>query len=592
MWYLSDLGRLNRERSAVEALEAANDWLDGVHWQLDGSSMIIDADIVLSEDQRYAVSLRFPEHYPSVPPSVRPREPERWSSHQYGGTGDLCLELGPDNWHPDIHDASHMLTSTHRLLTLEADHAEDRAVDIPSRHQLTDGQRFRAEVFRWVLTPAAREALDALPGESAVRAEFYVMYHEHALTAFVRRIDRPGMEPWTDPDLPVDLKRLGRPAESLVLTGPLGALTLATMSNSATATQLLEDYLPPAGDNESAPDPNDIEFVVVHGAGSDWQAWMRWQRGEKVSACSTIDVDVAPPGARLGHETETLNGTTVAIVGLGSAGSKIATSLARSGVGRFVFLDDDLLHPCNLVRHDSDWFGVGQHKVDAVADRLAFINPAVDVVRRKHRLSGQESTTSAASALAALGKADLIIDATASSAVFNLCAHVARHSKTSLLWLEIYAGGIGGLVARARHGKDPEPFTLRDAINEVAGRIATEKGAMPPDTLGDYAAADEEAIIIASDADVATIAGVATQMALDALLGREPSQYPYPAYLIGLARGWVFDQPLQTMPIECTSPVDWSTVVRTDKATREEAAAFFFKLLEAQSRDADAAPSD
>ena len=594
MWFLNDLGRLNREKAVVETLDETSIWLDGVQWQLDRSDMIINAEIVLADDKRFAVSLRFPDLYPSVPPSVRPREPELWSTHQYGVIGDLCLELGPDNWHPDSHTAADMLRSTYRLLTLEADHDADSAVEIPSRHQLTDGQVQRSQAFRWVLTPSARDALGSIPNGTTARCEMYLMYHEEVFTVFVVRIEQLNGEDWIDVGIPVGLKRLGRTAKAVVIGGQQGALRMAGLGEAAEVTALLAQHTIPAPKDEiEDANVDKIEFVIVNGLGDQWYAYMRWHDCERISVYSTLNADVAPPDIRLGFDREALGGVKVAIVGLGSAGSKIATSLARAGVGHFVLLDDDLLHPCNLVRHDSDWFEVGQHKVDAVADRLMLINPNANVIRRKHRLNGQESTASAAGALTALGQADVIIDATANPTVFSLCAHVARHSKKSLVWLEIYAGGIGGLVARARPDKDAEPFTLREAINASATDIATTQGVEPPDGAGDYGAVDAgDNVVIASDADVTIIAGIATQMALDTLLAREPSHYPYPAYLVGLSRGWIFEQPFHTIPIACTAPVDWSTIVDTDKATRTQAAAFIVQLLEEQAAHAETATSN
>lgn len=591
MWFLRDLGRLNRERAVVQTLDETSIWLDGVQWQLESPNIIINADIVLADDQRFAVCLRFPDLYPSLPPSVQPREPERWSDHQYGAAGELCLELGPDNWHPDSHTAADMLRSTYRLLTLETDHDVDSAVEIPSRHQLTDGQVQRSQFFRWVVTPSARDALDAVPDGATARCEMYLMLHDYVLTVFVKRIERPDGEDWIDVDIPLELKRLGRTEMALVVGGQQGPVTTAGLGEAAAVTALLAERTIPAPKDE-AEDANvdKIEFVIVKGVGGQWRAYMRWRDSEKISIFSTLNTNVAPLDVRLGYDSEVISSLKVAVVGLGSAGSKIATSLARAGVGHFVLLDDDLLHPCNLVRHDCDWFDVGQHKVDAVADRLMLINPNVKVDRRRHRLSGQESTTVAAGALAAIGQADVIIDATANPAVFSLCAHVARHLKKSLVWLEIYAGGIGGLVARARPDKDAEPFTLREAINAAATNIAAAQGVEPPDGAGDYGALDaDENVVIASDADVTTIAGITTQIALDTLLAREPSQYPYPAYLVGLSRGWIFEQPFHTIPVECTATVDWSTIVNTDKATQTEATAFIVQLLEEQTAHADTA---
>lgn len=589
MWFLRDLGRLNRERVAIAELEQARSWLDGVQWHFDGPNLVIDADIVLDTDKRHSIRLRFPEHYPSVLPSVRLQEPETVSSHQYGPSGDLCLELGPDNWHPESHTAAHMLESTYRLLTLEADHEVDAEIEIPSRHALTEGQVQRSQFFRWVVTPSARAALNALPAGQSFRCDVYTMFHENALTIFLQRIERVDADDWHDPDVPVGLKRLGRCASGAIVTAEQGALTLASLDRPATIKAVLQDPpVPPTQEENGNNDLDAIEYVFLKGFGGAWQAHWRWVNSGKVSGCSTLETDTAPAPERHGLDAERLNDVTVAIVGLGSAGSKIATSLARSGVRQFVLMDDDLLHPANLVRHDGDWFGVGQHKVDAVADRLSLINPSVEVNRRKHRLQGQESSTAAASALSALGNADLIIDATADPGVFNLCAHVARHSKTPLLWLEIYAGGIGGLVARARPEREAEPFTLRAAINSAANEIADQKGAEPPEGTIDYGAMDnEDRIVIASDADVTTIAGQATQLALDTVLDRDPSHFRHPAYLVGFAKSWIFEQAFHTIPIDCSAPVDWSTVVKTDEATRDDAAAFIVKLLEEHASDAD-----
>lgn len=589
MWFLADLGRLNRERGAIAELEQARSWLDGVHWRLDGPNLVIDADIVLDTGKRHSIRLRFPEHYPSVLPSVRLREPARVSSHQYGAGGDLCLELGPDNWHPESHTAAHMLESTYRLLTLEADHEVDATVEIPSRHALTPGQVQRTQFLRWVMTPAVRAALDALPAGQSFRCYVYTMFRENAFTVFLQRIELVDADDWHDPDVPVGLKRLGRCANGAIVTTQQGPLILATLDQPTTITALLQDPpVPPTQEEDGNNDLDAIQYVFLKGVGGAWQAHWRWVDGETVSRCSTLETDTAPARERHGLDANRLNDITIAIVGLGSAGSKIATSLARSGIRQFVLLDDDLLHPANLVRHDSDWTSVGQHKVDAVADRLALVNPLVQVNRRKHRLQGQEASTAAASALSALGSADLIVDATANPGVFNLCAHVARHSKTPLLWLEIYAGGIGGLVARARPDKEAEPFTLRAAINLAANEIAEQKGVEPPEGSIDYGAVDdEERIVIASDADVTTIAGHAAQLALDTVLDRDPSHFHHPAYLLGFARNWIFEQAFHTIPVDCSASVDWSTVVKTDEPTRDDAAAFIIKLLKEHASDVD-----
>ena len=590
MWFLNDPGRLQRERDAVDKLQQQYSWLDGVHWALDPQGMFIDCIIVLSDEARYPVRLRFPDLYPSAVPSARPREKERWSDHQYGSGGDLCLELGPDNWHPDYHLAANMLESTHNLLVLEAEHEQDESVDIPSRHELTDGQRLRTSTCRFVLTPEAEAALNALPAESASRCHIDMMYHDTVVTAFLSRIEIPDTDDWIDPNLPTDLKRLGSRIDGAVVTKKLGALQTAPLFLDNGLKQFVSESTLPTPKDEGADESSDsIQFLAVRTFGiSLWQLYWQYRTSNKVTAFTTVRVDTVDSALRLGTDYEALTDTTVAVVGSGSAGSKIASMLARAGVGNFVLVDDDLLHPSNLVRHDSDWFHVGQHKVDAVADRLKFINDKIKITRRKHRLGGQEAPTAAASALAAIGGANIIIDATANPVVFNLCAHVARQSQTPLLWLEVYAGGIGGLVARARPNKDAEPFTLREAINTSAREIARNKGVDPPESIAQYTAAGtDEQILIATDADVTVIAACAAQMTQDALLAREPSAYPHPAYLFGFSRSWIFEQPYHVHAMSCSADTSWSTAVPTDDTTRNESAEFIKKLLEEAIADDD-----
>ena len=70
---------------------------------------------------------------------------------------------------------------------------------------------------------------------------------------------------------------------------------------------------------------------------------------------------------------------TVALVGCGSMGSKIAVALARAGVGHFLLVDDDILLPENLVRHDLDWREIGTHKAASLSRRIQLVNPGPPV---------------------------------------------------------------------------------------------------------------------------------------------------------------------------------------------------------------------
>ncbi len=136
---------------------------------------------------------------------------------------------------------------------------------------------------------------------------------------------------------------------------------------------------------------------------------------------------------RLDEKHAKLASRRVGIVGCGSLGSKVAVSLARSGVGKFLLIDDDILLPDNLVRNDLDWREVGTHKADSVAVKIQLVNPMAERAVRKHRLGGQEASGSVETLIEHLGTCDLIIDATADPAVFNYLSAAVAASKGWLM---------------------------------------------------------------------------------------------------------------------------------------------------------------
>ncbi|HVU10647.1 MAG TPA: ThiF family adenylyltransferase [Phototrophicaceae bacterium] len=79
----------------------------------------------------------------------------------------------------------------------------------------------------------------------------------------------------------------------------------------------------------------------------------------------------------------------VGVVGLGSGGGFVALSLAMSGVGHFVLIDDDTLETVNVVRHVADLREVGRPKVEAVAELIRQRNPKAEVAVRVGRIEDQ-----------------------------------------------------------------------------------------------------------------------------------------------------------------------------------------------------------
>ena len=70
----------------------------------------------------------------------------------------------------------------------------------------------------------------------------------------------------------------------------------------------------------------------------------------------------------------------VAIFGVGGVGSFVAEGLARSGIGNFVLVDDDLICLTNINRQiHATTKTVGKAKVDVMKERILDINPKAQV---------------------------------------------------------------------------------------------------------------------------------------------------------------------------------------------------------------------
>jgi ubiquitin-protein ligase len=537
IWYIQDLQRNRTEREAIEWLVASVDWIIPTGWRIDEKVRLIwDGDII-SSARHFPVSLRYPNHFPHSPPLVMPRgEAERWSVHQYGPGGELCLEYGTDNWQTTYTGAD-MIMSAHRLLLGERP-MPDQHAEVASRHLTTLGQKMRGKRARFVITRRLSEKLAKISEGVVLSGNAYGLFHENAYVNLTASITLEDGETWRD--------ALPEPLE-LSFERPISVCRWAQGRPWPTIQSLSEFR---AAAMEQGLDFPEVGHAIII-RGSEIRAYLLNTEEDRVFEVSVIPPE--PVAVRQDEGHLLLGLRKVAIVGCGSLGSKLAATLARAGVGAFLLVDDDLLLPDNFTRHDLDWRDVGVHKADAVAARIKLVNPAAIVATWRHRLGGQESSGSVESLIEALSDCDLLVNATAEASAFNhLCASVTV-GKKPLLWAEVFGGGFGGLIARHRPGIEPAPAAMR-AIIEV---WCAAQGKPLERSSADYGGSPDSPAI-ADDADVSVIAAHAGRMAIDLLIPREPSSFPNSVYLIGLAKGWIFEAPFETYPIDVGRPEDIS----------------------------------
>lgn len=541
MWFVERVLRFNQERAAIAAL-AAERWIENIRWRLDAAMVRVDADLIVGAVVR-PVTLTYPDVFPFAPPSVKPRErAERWSAHQYGAGGELCLEHRPDNWEEHVTGAD-ALRSAYRLLSTEAGAGEqpDAPREVPSAHRLTLGQSLRVEPWRLVQTESLADAVGKAWEPRAIKVRFSVT--ARTIVAFVvKAFDAQGVE-WRDPTLPEPMAKWASGAGfalALPADDPKLQQLDAAVAGGARALRALV-----VGDER----PFESSETLLLALPSGLRAFEVDPADNTASEYAIVPPD---PGERAAPGRDALAEKRVAIVGAGSMGSKVAASLARAGVAKFLLIDDDVLAAENMARHELDWMAVGAHKGDALAERLKLLRPGAEVDVRRQRLGGQESSGSLHGVLEALGKCDLIVDASGSDTAFNYAASVAAEQKKPMVWGRVFGGGYGGMIARSRPGMDPAALDARAAINHWC---ANPEFPDPPKTVADYGAEGPDGQpMIADDADVAHIAASVTRMALDVSLAGSASAFEHSAYMIGLRKEWIFRAAFDTWPIDLGAP--------------------------------------
>jgi tRNA A37 threonylcarbamoyladenosine dehydratase len=90
---------------------------------------------------------------------------------------------------------------------------------------------------------------------------------------------------------------------------------------------------------------------------------------------SRTELAIGPEGL------EIMKNSTVAVLGIGGVGSIAAEALARTGVGRLILIDKDVVDITNINRQiHALTTTVGQPKADLMRDRIKLINPECDCI--------------------------------------------------------------------------------------------------------------------------------------------------------------------------------------------------------------------
>ena len=547
IWWISQNSRLVAEKMAIAELEGSVDWLSVGKWQTN-NDLAMCVDFTIEHDgKEFGLQMKYPGIFPDTPPMIFTDDQSHISLHQYGPSGELCLEYRPDNWHPTVTGAD-MVASCHRLIVEERP-KNGEAVHARSAHVASLGRGLRSKFCRFLMTESDLKAINELP---EYKAEAFSFSERTAASSFISSIDHIGLkeEPlWTsDLALPKGDRNETGTVVRVPGSGECGKTSIDDLKNLIQGVKL--DEL--CGDLFDT----DATTHLLMGDAEKWELFWLFGEVKDRKVINYTTVIVPAERQRLPSGFEYLGEKKVGIVGCGSVGSKIAASLARSSVGKFLLIDEDVFFPGNVVRNELDLKETGAHKAHALRNRVINLAPKADVKALCISLGGQESAKSMAGALEALGNCDLVIDATASAMAFNMIASVATRHRKPMVWAEVFAGGIGGIVARARPDIDPIPLAARDQVDIWCKDQGVEW--IRPDDVGRYNGQSDDGVpLIADDADVSVIASHATRFAIDILARPDTGIFPVSAYVIGLSSEWLFSQPFDTRPINLMPEGEW-----------------------------------
>lgn len=136
----------------------------------------------------------------------------------------------------------------------------------------------------------------------------------------------------------------------------------------------------------------------------------------------------------------------VGIVGLGSGGGFVALTLAMSGVGKFVLVDDDLLESTNIARHVADTRFIGQPKVQAVAELIRARNPEAEIETRFGRIEQH---------MDALDNIDLLVSGVDGEGPKYVLNQACLKRNLTAVYAGVYERGEGGDVVVIRPYNGP-----------------------------------------------------------------------------------------------------------------------------------------
>jgi len=227
----------------------------------------------------------------------------------------------------------------------------------------------------------------------------------------------------------------------------------------------------------------------------------------------------------------------VAIIGCGSGGSLISENIVKSGIGKLVLIDQEILEVENVVRHSCTLKDIGLKKTFALKKRLKSINPNIEIQTIENKI---ESFSEYIDSI--LKDSDLVINAIGGfESVINAYTFI---NKIPTIHCKVYPFGFGGEIIRVIPEVTPCYDCMYRYLNNELEDVTTYSDFPHNQTIDYNTTIEGETIPMPSLAiDAGFIINIASKMAIELLLSKKKDLKSKPNIILwGNKKEWIFSE--------------------------------------------------
>jgi len=263
---------------------------------------------------------------------------------------------------------------------------------------------------------------------------------------------------------------------------------------------------------------------------------------------------------KIGEGLDILKKKSVIAIGLGSIGSTVVVELAKSGVGKFVLYDPDILEFSNISKHTGDLNGVFRPKVNILEEKIKKINPTAIVVKRKASPLDEKNASEFLEILESEKENSILIVTPVEHEAEAIINEYSINLEIPAIYGSALDGADYGRVFRVIPGITA-CYECVSILNEIyPERFPSLDDTKTATNLGEFEAYRHPGFPGMS-IDVGFISLLISRIALQTLLSETKENKLYPDtnknhILWSNRKGWIFDDSLQTRYVDYPKVLD------------------------------------